>query len=342
MGKHYYNNGKVEKVLPENSEIPEGFVPGRLPSVGKNISKARKGYNWYNNSTDELYIKDGEEIPIGYKPGRLNITKECKSKMSKSHSKLKWFTNGIKDIILEETADIPVGYKKGRSNLGKFGTSNTDKVYYNNGVEDIRINSTDPVPDGFIKGRLANKGISTWCSGLTKETDKRVENRSKNIAKTFKNSEIGNKIYNTRKENNTLNTSKIETELETILKNIYGVENVCTQYSKDPRYPFHCDFYIKPLDLFIELNNHWTHGSHPFNPNNIKDLELLNNWKEKAKTSKFYQQAVYVWADLDVRKINKAKENKLKYLTIYKIKKGPTTIESTILEEISKICKQVE
>ena len=34
--------------------------------------------------------------------------------------------------------------------------------------------------------------------------------------------------------------------------------------------------YIKEDDLFIELNNHWTHGGHPFDPNNKEEYYLEN------------------------------------------------------------------
>jgi len=32
-----------------------------------------------------------------------------------------------------------------------------------------------------------------------------------------------------------------------------------------------CDFYIPSEDLFIELNRHWSHGGHFYDPNNIED-----------------------------------------------------------------------
>lgn len=69
------------------------------------------------------------------------------------------------------------------------------------------------------------------------------------------------------------------------------------------------------------MNGHWTHGEHPFNPNNIKDVELLNKWKEKSYISSFYKNAIKVWADLDVLKIESAIKNNLNYILIYNGKK---------------------
>ena len=44
---------------------------------------------------------------------------------------------------------------------------------------------------------------------------------------------------------------------------------------------------------------------------------LLNKWKEKAKTSKFYSNAIVVWTKLDVQKRTIALKNNLKYYVIY-------------------------
>lgn len=78
----------------------------------------------------------------------------------------------------------------------------------------------------------------------------------------------------TKKANKTFNASKREVELYNKLIAIYGEYDVMAQY-RDIRYPFNCDFYIKSLDLFIELNAHWTHGEHPFDSANEADLNKL-------------------------------------------------------------------
>ena len=91
-----------------------------------------------------------------------------------------------------------------------------------------------------------------------------------------------------------------------------------------------CDFYIKELDLFIELNSHYTHGKHPFDENNKEDVELLNKYKTKTKPS--YKVIVEVWAGRDVLKRKVAEENNLNYLTIY----GSKLKENEIVEKINK------
>lgn len=120
----------------------------------------------------------------------------------------------------------------------------------------------------------------------------------------------------TKSKNHSFNTSSPEDKYYSYLCKKYGVEDIIRQYSEE-RYPFACDFYIKSLDLFIELNLTWTHGGKLFDSSNFADIEKLAVWKEKAKTSKYYQQAIYTWTDLDIRKRNAALENKLNYRVYY-------------------------
>lgn len=124
------------------------------------------------------------------------------------------------------------------------------------------------------------------------------------------------KSFETKLKNHSFNTSSPEDKYYNYLCEKYGIEDVLRQYSED-RYPFACDFYIKSLDLFIELNLTWTHGGKLFDNKNSADTEKLAVWREKAKISKYYQQAIYTWTDLDIRKMNTALENKLNYKVYY-------------------------
>ena len=70
-------------------------------------------------------------------------------------------------------------------------------------------------------------------------------------------------------------------------------------------------------DLFIELNAHTTHGGCPYDPNDEFCQKQLKDWQEKAKTSKFYQEAINTWTIRDVKKLETAKKNNLNYKVIY-------------------------
>lgn len=122
------------------------------------------------------------------------------------------------------------------------------------------------------------------------------------------------KMNDTKRKNGTFNTSKSEDEFYKELKTIF---NEVERNYKSEEYPYCCDFYISELDLYIELNLHWTHGKYWFDKNNLDDIETLNKWKEKSETSKFYKNAIYVWTILDIKKREIAINNKLNYVVLW-------------------------
>ena len=63
-------------------------------------------------------------------------------------------------------------------------------------------------------------------------------------------------MYQTKHKNNTFNTSKFEVNFRNNLIEIFDVTDIFSNYKDELRYPFNCDFYIKSLDIFIELNIH--------------------------------------------------------------------------------------
>lgn len=123
-------------------------------------------------------------------------------------------------------------------------------------------------------------------------------------------------IVNTKRKNNTFNKSHIEDKMYFKLIEIFGINEVIRNY-KSAKYPFLCDFYVKSLNLYIELNIHWTHGKHWFDSTNKNDLDILNVWKEKAKVSKFYENAIDTWTKRDIHKRNTAISNKLNYVVLW-------------------------
>lgn len=124
------------------------------------------------------------------------------------------------------------------------------------------------------------------------------------------------KQYQTKKKNNSFNVSKPENLFYESLLNKFNTEDIIRQY-KDERYPFMCDFYIKSLDLFIELNLMWTHGGGEYIKSNLLCEQKLNFWKEKAKKSNFYKNAIETWTVRDKKKLDVAKKNNLNYLVFY-------------------------
>ena len=119
----------------------------------------------------------------------------------------------------------------------------------------------------------------------------------------------------TKKENKTFAVSSFEDKTKDILYSKYGENDIIYDDYIDDRYSSKCDFYIKSLDIFIELNIHPSHGGHPFNIDDEKDLQL----KEllEIKNDNWSNMILDVWCNRDVKKLNEAKINKLNYITVY-------------------------
>lgn len=140
---------------------------------------------------------------------------------------------------------------------------------------------------------------------------------SSNVINKMRNSpEIQAKIQKTKRKNHTFNTSKDESKDYELLVEKFGKEDVIAQY-KSKEYPFNCDFYIKSIDTYIECNYFWMHGKHPYNPNSSDDLKILEKWKAGSKSKKAYSIAITTWTIRDVKKIETAKKNNLRYKTFY-------------------------
>ena len=131
----------------------------------------------------------------------------------------------------------------------------------------------------------------------------------------LRNKEIQDKIKETKDKNHTHNTSSIEEQFASWLKD--NNINFVRQYKSD-EYPFCCDFYFPDNDLYFEINGLWTHGSHPFDANDEMDVKKLEKWKQQHK--KYYDIAVYVWSVSDPLKVKTAKENKLNFKVVYSCK----------------------
>lgn len=112
----------------------------------------------------------------------------------------------------------------------------------------------------------------------------------------------------TMRQNGTFNTSSVE-------KHVKNFDAFASQYNKDARYPYLCDFYDKDRDLFIEVNASWTHGNHWYDVE--KDATVCKKWKAKSKDSTYYANALEVFTKRDVEKRETALVNNLNYVTLW-------------------------
>lgn len=123
--------------------------------------------------------------------------------------------------------------------------------------------------------------------------------------------------------------SRFEQKIFDYLKEIFDESDIISQY-KDERYKnqrtnykWNCDFYIKSLDLFIEVQGTKEHNNHPFNPNDQNDLNelalLKQKEQEKLKEKNYtrYSSIIEGWTVIDPMKRQVAQENHLKYLELF-------------------------
>lgn len=123
--------------------------------------------------------------------------------------------------------------------------------------------------------------------------------------------ETRKKRIDTKRINNSFNTSLPERRLQNLLESIFGKGDVFDNYVSE-RYPFKCDFYIKSRDMYIELNAHWSHGGHWYD--DVVDKDVVSQWLQK---SAFYKNAAQTFSMRDVKKRKVAKQNRLNYIVFW-------------------------
>lgn len=193
------------------------------------------------------------------------------------------------------------GYKFATKNdMVKEKTKHTNILRY--GVENVFQNES--IKNKIRNTTLLHYGVCYYSQ--TQDFSDIIRNKS-----VF----IQQRIYNTKKRNNSFHISEPEKLCYDYLISKYP--DIIYQY-KSEEYPFNCDFYIPSKNLYIELNIHWTHGGHPFDETNINDIMVLEKWK--SKNSKFYNMAINTWTVRDPYKRKIAMKHNLNYLEIWSLK----------------------
>lgn len=138
-----------------------------------------------------------------------------------------------------------------------------------------------------------------------------------------KSAECLKKIIDTKRKNKTFTSSKIEEKCYKWLCDEYGESNIIRQYVDD-RYKnpnnnhlYHCDFYIKSFDIFIEIQASWVHGFHPYDEKNPDDVLRMNELNIKSKYKNSYKIALDTWTITDILKRNESVKFNLKYVEIF-------------------------
>ena len=120
------------------------------------------------------------------------------------------------------------------------------------------------------------------------------------------------------KSNNSFIKSKIQDDTYNELRKYFNEEDIFKEH-KTEKYPYKCDFYIKSIDTYIEVQGSQFHNHHPFNKENNNDIKELNKLIVKSKLNPKSQAIgiINTWTITDIQKRNLAKENNLNYIEIW-------------------------
>lgn len=279
--------------------------------VAWNKGKKESIKHWYyTNGKTNIRIPYNQVPPEGFYRGRIvNHTEESLAKAKEKRKQ-----------TCEERYGNPYYNnmdKNKETKLERYGNSkyNNREKCKETCLEKYGASNVSKAPE------IANK-ISNNLKGhnVSQETKNKISNARS--GKHLTEEKLIQKIYNTNKTYHEKglykkHKTKPEIYIENILINIFGEDNVLYSYVDKERYPFKCDFYIPSEDLFIEVHAGWRHNKRPFNRNDKECINELKIWEEKSLIHPSFENAIYQWTNLDVRKLNVAKQNNLNYVCLY-------------------------
>lgn len=191
------------------------------------------------------------------------------------------------------------------TNLKKFGVEFPLQQLKKENSEIYQKISQTCINKFGVESPLKNKEV--------REKIKQTNIQKYGVDNPLKNKEIWKKSQDNRQISS---KSKLENNFLNYLKLKYESDDIITQY-KSKEYPYYCDFYIKSINLYIEIQGHWTHNDHPFDINNLNDQLIMDIWRTKSLSDKYYKNALNTWTIKDVEKRNTAIQNNLNYLEIF-------------------------
>lgn len=322
-GKFYINNGAISKCVSskdfEQYYNDGNWVRGRILSKKgiEAISNSKK--NFFKNNPD---WKPNNMWTKGHEPWNKGIPMKESSKHKLSITKLGSSLSNEAKILkmqhetqtrINNSGDLKTSYKHAceKSKITRKIHEQNDALYLKK------------IKEKFKSTSLKRYGYETPMLNPDIQEKRRQTCLEKyGVESPMQTKEIQQKVYDSKKRNKSFPKSKEEDKLYEYLLTLFPISDIYRQY-QDDRYKndkckFNCDFYIKSLDLFIELNAFWTHGGRLYT-GSPKDLVQLNHWIDKSKNSKMYKSAIETWTERDVEKFQCAKNNKLNYLTLYKM-----------------------
>ena len=292
---------KSDLYKKESSKIVKNKIMTKYGSIDNYILQIKKTKFEKHGNENYVNIEKVKETKLKKygSPTFNNIEKIRKTKFEKygdsKYNNLEKYKKTCKDLYGVENpnqCDL-IKEKIRNTNLEKYGVDNASK--------------SPEIIEKIIKTNNERYGANSALQ---------TPNGKATLKQILASEAVKKKVYETHKRNNSFHTSAPEIKLLKILCDKFGKSEIEYQY-RSPKYPYNCDFYIKSLDLYIELQGSWTHGKAPYNLDSKEHQQKLLEWQEKAQTSQFYRNAIDVWTRADVEKRRIAKENGIKLIEVF-------------------------
>lgn len=281
-------------------------------SIGKTINGYRK------TCSHECQYKDKERSAKFSNTINKSDEEKAKSKEKREQTCLERF--GERNVFIAKKDEINSKIKE------KYGSHKELMAKARKSFQDAN-NIDNPFQLETIKEKSKQTCLERYGSEYYSQTEKARKNLSKKLSSPevknkkketciekygvenpLLNKEIQAHARETKLLNNTYRTSEQEQLLKQLLEEIYP--DIISQYFNETEYPYLCDFYIPSKKLYIEYNGALTHGYRPFDINSEQDVKERDNRLASGKNIK-------QWCEIDVEKLNCAKENNLNYLVLY-------------------------
>jgi hypothetical protein len=260
----------------------------------------------------------------------------------KKYEKTTGYSCPFKDPSVREKYKEKTGYdspqrnpkikeKTKNTNLEKYGSitpllnKNIKKqsektIFKKYGVNNI--SQSEIIKDRKRDTTLKRYGVENpFQANLNKEKIKQTNLERYGVENPLQNPKIYAKMWATKKARGTTNTSKPEDDVYVLL--LTKFPQTLRNHSTD-LYPFHCDFYIPELDLYIEYQGDPSHGKVPYDASNPKHQKILKTWQQRAQKieEESGKQSRYIafidtWTHRDPLKRQTAAANHLNWLEFF-------------------------
>lgn len=288
-GKEKYKKAMLEKYGVDN--------PMKLKSIfdkARATSKARYGHEWAQSNPDvrAKVVATNRERYGGDSPSNSVEIQEKIRATTRAHYGVDY---------ISQSPEFQA--KRKQTNLKRFGTE-------------------EPLSSPDFRDRIAatNRelygGNAPMCSPEIRMKARQTSYEHYGVAHPGQDDFVKNKIRDSKVQHGTFCTSSGEDLLYDMLCDKFGTNDVRRHYTSDV-YPFACDYYIESRSLYIELNASWTHGAHWFSGNE-DDVVVLELWQKRG--TKYYENAIHVWTEADLKKRETARKNNLNYVVFWDLK----------------------